>query len=201
MWGLGTYHAMLDTRFEALKADYAACLERCVILQPDTVHRLARHLASLTSRYEAVSRATAVPVPWLLAIDYHESSNDPKTYLGNGDPIIGTGRRTVNVPAGRGPFSTWDDGALDALVSLHGAGPWSLVYGIWQAERWNGFGYRRHNTPSAYLWGSTDIYIGGGFPADGKWDPNYHTRQIGVVPLFAVLGELGLSFPEDALVA
>ena len=41
-----------------------------------------------------------------------ESGADFSTYLGNGEPLT---RRTRIVPKGRGPFKTWEDGAVDAL--------------------------------------------------------------------------------------
>lgn len=53
------------------------------------------------ARYERVSQATGVPWELIGAIHYRESDFDFGAALHNGDKIIGTGRKTYRVPAGR----------------------------------------------------------------------------------------------------
>ena len=66
-------------------------------------------------RYREVEEDTGVPWFWTAAIHSRESSNDFAGCLHNGEEIIGTGETTTLVPAGRGPFETWEESAVDAL--------------------------------------------------------------------------------------
>jgi lysozyme family protein len=191
--------------FSDLKDGYTQDLIDAKLTRGQDIVRQARHLVSLKERYEAVTKATGVPVAWLLCIDYRESDNDAHTYLGNGQPIIGRGRRTTEVPRNRGPFETWEDGAIDSLRYMALVTPnvtWSLLYAIWEAERWNGFGPRFRGKPSGYLWAGTSIYQGGKFVADGRWDPEKNDKELGVVPLLQMLAhldpELAISEQETA---
>lgn len=70
-------------------------------------------------RYEAVSKALKAKgyeVPWevIAVIHQRESSGNFNTYLGNGQAL---NKKTTIVPKGRGPFSSWEEGAIDALVN------------------------------------------------------------------------------------
>lgn len=147
-------------------------------------------------------------IPWELIASLHnrESGGDFKGCLHNGEPIIGTGRKTKLVPAGRGPFATWEESAIDALTmpphSLHliGANGWTDARVAYEAERFNGFGYMNHpqwDENSPYVWGWTNIYDGAGkYVADGHYDPNAEEKQCGVMPLyFALRGDLSVSPP------
>jgi lysozyme family protein len=170
-----------------LTPDYERCLVEMRITSLTAATRQARFLLGIMSRYEAVS-LTNIWSAWIACIDYRESSNDVRTYLGNGDPIIGTGMKTTDVPIGRGPFSTWQAGAHDALKHVGLVN--SMVTAAWEAERWNGFGPREHGVPTGYLWAGTTVYQGGGYPADGEWEPSWFDRRLGVMPLLYVLGQL-----------
>src|SRR5215469_13063769 len=66
------------------------------------------------SRYQAVTARTGVP--WFIVAVIHdrECSQDWKGSLAQGDPWD---RVSVHVPAGRGPFRSWEDAAIDALTS------------------------------------------------------------------------------------
>src|SRR6266702_3608479 len=94
------------------------------------------------SRYQAVEKRTGVPWAFIAVAHEREASQRWDTQLGQGDPL---NRPSVHVPAGRGPFSTWEDGAYDALVNC---GPyaarnkdWSIGGLLTLLERYNGVGY------------------------------------------------------------
>src|SRR5688572_19234705 len=78
-------------------------------------NRFADKIIAAESRYRAVQNATGVPWFYIGALHMRESSCNFAGVLHNGDQIIGTGRLTYRVPAGRGPFSTWEEAAVDAL--------------------------------------------------------------------------------------
>jgi lysozyme family protein/peptidoglycan hydrolase-like protein with peptidoglycan-binding domain len=162
-------------------------------------HSAAHKLLRFKSRYATVSEKTGVPILWYMVINERESSSDFHTYLGNGDPL---GRRTTHVPAGRGPFSTWEDGAVDATVYDHVATPgpdgWTWPWFLYRCEAWNGFGPRMHGRYSGYLWAGTRAYNtppcgGGKYVSDGVWDPNAHDTQLGVYGMARALIEIDTS--------
>ena len=183
--------------FDELRSDYERELADFKLTRPTDTARLARHLLGLMDRYAVVAAKTDIPAVWLAVIDYRESDNDLHTYLGNGEPIIATGRKTKLVPRGRGPFATWEVGAIDALAYMDLVGrkiEWTLPYALWQSERWNGFGARKHGVPSGYLWAGTSVYKGGGYPSDGEWDPKHEDKELGVAPLLQLLGHLDAQY-------
>lgn len=107
--------------------------------------------------------------------------------------IIGTGKKTTLVPKGRGPFSSWEEAAVDALMNCHPyAGKnkdWSIAGTLDILERYNGLGYRNKGLPSPYLWAGTDQYVKGKYVADGKYDPNHVDQQLGVAPILMKIRE------------
>lgn len=76
----------------------------------------ARHLVTpeVKARYQAVSAKTGVPWPVIAVIHERECSQDWSGSLAQGDPW---NRVSVHVPAGRGPFRSWEEAAVDALVN------------------------------------------------------------------------------------
>ena len=82
--------------------------------------RYARLIASGKTQYEEVEKATGVPWWFVGIVHLRESNCNFRTALHNGDPLFskdGTPLKTVHVPAGRGPFGSWADAAIDALRS------------------------------------------------------------------------------------
>ena len=77
---------------------------------------VARHLVAPDARcrYQAVAARTGVPWAVIAVIHERESSQDWTGSLAQGDPW---NRVSVHVPAGRGPFKSWEDAAIDALVN------------------------------------------------------------------------------------
>lgn len=155
------------------------------------INARATKIEAARSRYEAVSRKTGVPWDVIGVIHYRESSGSFAGVLHNGQKIIGTGKKTTLVPKGRGPFSSWEDAAVDALMNCHPyAGKnkdWSIAGTLDMLERYNGLGYRKKGLPSPYLWAGTDQYTKGKYVADGKYDPNHVDKQLGVAALLMKL--------------
>jgi lysozyme family protein len=132
--------------FERFKPEYSQWIAVAKI-RPEFEHELTircQQLLNYKARYAQVSQQTGVPVLWLMPINERESSTNFHTYLGNGDALS---RPTRDVPRGRGPFQTWEAGAIDSLRYDHIAGTkdWSPEFMCYEDEVWNGFGYRdRH---------------------------------------------------------
>lgn len=145
-------------------------------------------------RYVPVSKATGVPWDVIGVIHYRESSGDFKGVLHNGEKIIGTGRKTTLVPKGRGPFATWEEAAIDALVNAPPQAAknkdWSTAGTLDILERYNGLGYRKKGLPSPYLWAGTDQYVKGKYVADGKYDPEHVDKQLGTAAILMRLRDM-----------
>lgn len=157
------------------------------------------------ARYERVSQATGVPWELIGAIHYRESSFDFGAALHNGDKIIGTGWKTYRVPAGRWPFNTWEESAIDALrmkgwvgfTSMDGSDD-QLRRVAAYAERYNGYGYRNRGGVSPYVWGGTPLYKGGRFVADHVYDKNSYDKRPWVMPIIlSVLKKWGVQPPAE----
>ena len=80
--------------------------------------------------------------------------------LAQGDPW---NRVSVHVPAGRGPFKSWEDAAVDALVNCSPYAArnkdWSIGGTLTMLEQYNGLGYAARGRPSPYVWSGTDQYL------------------------------------------
>lgn len=149
---------------------------------------IAMHLYQAKKRYQAVEATTGVPWAVIAVIHEREASQNFNTQLGQGDPL---NRVSVHVPAGRGPFSSWEDGAYDALVLcapfLARHKDWSLSEALTALETYNGIGYAAKGVPSPYLWAGTDQYVSGKYVADGKYDPAKVDAQMGCAALLIAL--------------
>jgi len=181
--------------FEERKAHYEAqwSIMKVSLSRVASVDRSARLLLSNKSRYETVARATNVPW-WLIAIIHmREASGRFDGILHNGEKIIGTGRKTTLVPAGRGPFKTWEEAAIDALnmKALGKVKAWPIARICYETEAYNGWGYWwRGDKSSAYLWAGTNIDGGGKFVADHVWDAKAQDAQNGCMAVLSRIIEL-----------
>ena len=166
------------------------------------IEKQAARIRANRARYEAVSAKTGVPWDVIAVIHYRESSGSFAGVLHNGQKIIGTGRKTTLVPKGRGPFSTWEQAAIDALMNCNpyvGKNKdWSLGNTLELLERYNGLGYRKKGLPSPYLWAGTDQYAKGKYVGDGDFDPNHVDTQLGVAALLIALRGKGNDTPAKA---
>lgn len=171
--------------------------------QVDTV--IAKIMAG-KARYQAVAQLTGVPWFFIGVIHMLESGGKFTTHLHNGDPLTA---RTKQHPAGRPvpgtPPFTWEQSAVDALQYVGFARkepkegerkPESLTWGISaildRLERYNGTGYRKMGIPSPYLWAGSQHYVKGKFVADGKFDPEAVSKQIGAAVILVRMMDRGL---------
>jgi lysozyme family protein len=111
---------------------------------------VAKRLVAAKARYQAVEVRTGVPWVFIAVTHQRESSQNWTRSLAQGDPID---RVSTHVPAGRGPFPTWEDAAYDALVNC---GPyaarnkdWSVGGTLAKLEEYNGLGYYKRGIDGA----------------------------------------------------
>lgn len=152
---------------------------------------IANSLVAAKARYKAVEAKTGVPWFVIAVIHERESSQNWSSSLAQGDPW---NRVSVHVPAGRGPFSSWEEAAIDALVNC---GPylarqkdWSVGATLVALEKYNGVGYAARGKPSPYLWAGTNQYSAGKFIADGKYDPAHVDNQPGCAGMILAMMEI-----------
>lgn len=151
---------------------------------------VARHLVapSAKARYQAVSGRTGVPWSAIAVIHERECSQDWMGSLAQGDPW---NRVSIHVPAGRGPFRSWEEAAIDALVNCAPYAArnkdWSIGRTLTKLEQYNGLGYAARGRPSPYVWSGTDQYNAGKYVRDGVYDPNVVDSQPGCAGLLMAM--------------
>jgi lysozyme family protein len=151
---------------------------------------VAKHLVlpSAKSRYQAVAAKAGVPWSVIAVIHERECSRDWTGSLAQGDPW---NRVSVHVPAGRGPFRSWEEAAIDALVNCSPFAArnkdWSIGGTLTLLERYNGLGYASRGRPSPYIWSGTDQYASGKYVRDGVYDPNAVDSQLGCAGLLMAM--------------
>jgi lysozyme family protein len=155
---------------------------------------VAKRLVAAKQRYLTVSARTGIPWPFIAVTHQRESSQNWNRSLAQGDPW---NEVSTHVPAGRGPFSSWEDAAYDALVNC---GPyaarnkdWSIGGLLTLLERYNGVGYVNRGLPSPYLWSGTDQYNKGKYVRDGVFDPDVVDKQLGCAGLIMAMMSLDQS--------
>lgn len=156
---------------------------------------VANRIISLpwASEYKAAADTLGNGIPsWFIGcLHYREiTSMSLKAYLGNGEMIIGTGRKTHLVPKLRGPFATFHEGAVDSLnLSFKGFGNWTDIGNcLVRAEMWNGEGYNHLGVVNPYLFSGTSIYHMGKYDLDGHYNPRLVDQELGIVPIMKALG-------------
>ena len=130
--------------------------------------------------YQNIAKATSVP--WFVVAVIHEREADQNfsCSIAQGDSWNEVSR---HVPKGRGPFTSFYDAALDALIRCP---PYAAKWKDWSAggtltllEEYNGLGYEEyHAEASPYNWGATDQEEWGKYTNDGRWTRVWDT-QIG----------------------
>jgi lysozyme family protein len=103
--------------------------------------RAATNAMKGRARYQTVEAQTGVPWFFIAAIHYREASQSWKGCLHNGDPW---NEITKAVPAGRGPWNSWEEAAVDALQFEGYANlqDWRCGDVFRRLELYNGAGYR-----------------------------------------------------------
>lgn len=138
------------------------------------------------THYEMVAAATGVPWFVIAVIHEREASQSWRANLAQGDPWNTV---SIHVPRGRGPFTSWNAAAVDALKNC---APYAAKWNDWSIgglltllEEYNGLGYAMRGTASPYVWASTDQYKSGKYIADGHFDPSAIDHQLGCAALLA----------------
>jgi len=154
----------------------------------ETADRLT--LPQNKARFLAVEKAEGVPWFAIAIIKEREAGADPafKKSIAQGDAWAA---RSTHIPKGRGPFSSWEAAAHDALVDC---APYAARWHDWSIgglltilEKYNGLGYAAKGLPSPYIWSATDQYVKGKYIRDGVFDANFVDRQIGCAALLIAL--------------
>lgn len=173
-----------------------------IVTRETEARAAAAHLTKGQPRYEAVEALSRVPWTFVAVLHHRESGGNFHGVLHNGERIIGTGRKTRLVPSGRGPFASWEEAAVDALMhkGFDKVTDWSLERMCFCAESFNGWGYRNRGLPSPYLWAGSDIYLRGKYVTDGKFDASVVDRQLGCMVVHRYLTEQNeqRSVPQSA---
>jgi lysozyme family protein len=154
---------------------------------PSLVHCVdvaSRRLVAAKPRYQAVAAKTGVPWAAIAVIHERESAQDWTGSLAQGDPW---NRVSVRVPAGRGPFKSWEEAAIDALVNCAPYAArnrdWSIGGTLTKLEEYNGLGYASRGVPSPYLWSGTNQYRSGKYLRDRVYDRDAVDSQPGCAGL------------------
>jgi len=176
----------------ALKAENEKRWKNAKLTRGPQFARPAKIAVDNKARYVAIAKRAGMPevAGWVFIAcsHYRESSQNFATNLGQGDPW---NRRSIHVPAGRGPFTSFEDAAVDALVNCAPYAArlrdWSIGGLLTNLERYNGIGYATKGKPSPYLWAGTDQYRSGKYVADGVYDPNAVDQQLGCAGLILAI--------------
>jgi lysozyme family protein len=174
--------------FDSVRASYRKLWDGMIVgntwSQAATI--AANRIISGRDRYKAVEKRTSVPWFFIGLCHMREGNFNFGTYLGNGQAIT---RPTTIVPLGRGPFASFEDGAIDALKyqGLLDITDWSLERIAYSLEGFNGFGYRAKGVNTPYLWSGTNRYTNGKYVADHVFDASAVDKQLGSM---AVLSKL-----------
>jgi len=167
------------------------------------VNAAANFILNHEARYQTVTNATGIPFYVVGLCHYRESSFNFNTHLANGDPLFdrhGNPIVTTHVPAGLGPFRTWEEGAIGAFKHegwLHGY-HWDLLNAMENLEAFNGEGYRHMGVINPYLFSFSNLYVKGKYGSDGHYDPNLVDEQAGVVTIMLALKARGIGLNEVA---
>lgn len=173
----------------------------------DEIAQASKRILAGMPRYHALEARTGVPAQFIGCLHNMECSNNFRGYLGNGQLIIGTGKKSTIVPRDRGPFVTWEDGAIDALRidGVLGIKNWSLGLELLLAEKFNGLGYLKYHPGenSPYIWACSSVNDGfGKYVRDGIYDPNVAVNgQVGVATIYKQLELWGEFHPKYTTLA
>jgi lysozyme family protein len=192
------------TDLVALKAANAERWSEAKLTRSSEFNPVAKRLVAAKARYQAVEAKTGVPWVFIAVAHERESSQNWNGSLAQGDPW---NRVSVHVPAGRGPFASWEDAAVDALVNCAPRAAqnkdWSIGGLLTMLEQYNGLAYASAGRPSPYVWSGTSIYDppagpGGKITVDhGPINNGVVDKQLGCAGLLFVMMALDPSISFD----
>jgi lysozyme family protein len=152
--------------------------------------KYARKIFDNKARYQTIEAKSGVPWHFVGLAHYRESTLDWNKNLANGQPL---NMRTTIVPAGRGPYRTFEESALDSLINVQGyrrGMDWSLPLYIYRIEGYNGYGYHGYGIPSPYLVGGSNKQKRGKYVADHVFSRSTWDTQLGVLTILKALIEI-----------
>lgn len=173
-----------------LKADNAKRWSAAHLTRGPEFGPVASRLVANKARFQAMEARTGVPWFVIAVIKEREAGSDPQWLrsIAQGQPW---NVRSTIVPAGRGPFKSWEEAAYDALVNCPPYAArnkdWSIGGILTLLEGYNGFGYAQRGLPSPYVWSGTDQYKSGKYVADHVFDPNVVDKQLGCAGLILAM--------------
>lgn len=189
---------MID--LNALKTANAKRWANAKLISASAPAAVAHRLVAAKARYQAVEAATKVAWPFIAVAHERECSQSWRGSLAQGDPW---NHVSIHVPKDRGPFKSWEEAAIDALVNCAPFAArntdWSAAGTLTKLEEYNGLGYAAHGLPSPYIWAGTDQYRSGKYIADGHFDPDAIDHQIGCAALLRSMMAIdpSIAFPSD----
>lgn len=150
------------------------------------------------ARYQSIEARTGVSWIFIAVSHYRESTQNFNKSLAQGDPW---NKVSVHVPAGRGPFASFEDAAVDALVDCapHAARnhDWSIGGMLTLLEQYNGLSYANANRPSPYIWSGTDQYKIGKVQVDHGPIVEVVDKQLGCAGLIIAMMGMDPSITFD----
>lgn len=152
---------------------------------------VAGNLIAGKKYYQFVEEETKVPWFIIAVIHERESGQSWLRSLAQGDPW---NEVSTHKPAGRGPFSSWEAAAYDALVNCPPYAArntdWSAGGALTMLEQYNGLGYANRGVPSPYIWSGTNQYVKGKYIRDGVYSPETVDVQLGCAGLIMAMEAL-----------
>jgi len=159
---------------------------------------VAKNLVAAKDIYLKISVKTGVPWYVIAVIHQRESGQRWDRSIAQGDRFD---RPSIHVPKGRGPFSSFEEAAVDALVDC---APYASKWTDWSAggcltllELYNGLGYANKGLPSPYIWSGTNQYKSGKYVSDGVFDPNVVDTQLGCAVILDCMHAIDESIDFD----
>lgn len=193
---------MTAPKYETVKPEYEA-LWASMTIRPEKVNLLRGDAAGLIRHkpsYQIIEKRTSVK--WFIVALIHEMEcgGNFALNIAQGDPW---NKVSVHVPAGRGPFASFEDAAVDAL-HIDGTSSikdWGIARVCYELEKYNGFGTRSHGVHTPYLWSYSNHYGSvehgiletGKYVSDHNWDPKAISQQGGAMPLLKTMMEMDAS--------
>lgn len=160
-------------------------------VQPGHADEIQKAIAAISfgiERYEALVNQVNPKCPWYAVgiAHYMECNCNFNKHIHNGDSLL---KRTVNEPknrpvAGNPPFN-WEYSAAD-WMALKGWGrwqDWKPADILARLELNNGLGYRYKGIFTPYLWSYTQFYVKGKYAADGVYNSELISKQVGAAIL------------------
>lgn len=182
------------TDLSALKTANAKRWDHAKLTRGPEFIPVAKRLVAAKERYQTVAFETGIPWTFIAVTHQRESSQDWGRSLAQGDRWD---KVSIHVPKGRGPFKSWEDAAIDALVACppHASRntDWSIGGTLTLLEQYNGLGYFKRGLPSPYIWSGTDQYKSGKYVRDGVFDPKVVDKQLGCAGLLKAMMAIDLT--------